>query len=290
MNSLSILGCLFVISSFTSCKKDASTSVESSWNEIAEAKLKEQSMTTTPSLNLIAEDSFDISDSDYLAKKALLGQKPITYGFQGEWIAHTPVNARVSPQGLEYLNLKCSGGKIGIPKNHNGSIGRRLNSSYTDTSTGIVYISFLLNIKEIGTADAYNAFELQDSTLGNIKNGLNHDKSRQFALGTCKDDFGTLGFGFRPSNDIAFSRELSDARNLDVNLFVLKFNLSDKPHSDSVTVWMNPTLGEAPDSGVSVSGFDISFDTIALTQFRSSIVNIDEIRIGKSFATVTPKQ
>jgi len=53
---------------------------------------------------------------------------------------------------------------------------------------------------------------------------------------------------------------------------------------------MNPTLGEAPDSGVSVSGFDISFDTIALTQFRSSIVNIDEIRIGKSFATVTPKQ
>jgi len=238
------LGYILIISSFTSCKKDADTSVESSWNEIAEAKLKEQSLTATPSLNLIAEDSFEISDSNYLAKKLLLSQKPITYGFRGEWIANVSKNhARISPRGLKYSNLKSSGGKIELLKTRNrGRIGRRLNSSYTDASTDVVYISFLFNINEIGNDNVYLAFELHDSTLGSSENGLNDDDNRQFALGTCKNDFGTLGFGFRADNDIAYSRELSDVRNLDVNLFVLKFDLSDEPLSDSVTAWMNPTL------------------------------------------------
>jgi len=57
-----------------------------------------------------------------------------------------------------------------------------------------------------------------------------------------------------------------------------------------VTAWMNPTLGESPDDGVSVSGFDISFDTVTLARFGTTVVNMDEIRIGKTFATVTPEQ
>ena len=301
---------------FTSCKENPDTSAQISWNEAAtaaEARLDEKTETSTTvsastsaptydtsASTLIAEDSFEINHSNYVVKTSLKGQRPITLGFNGPWrtskIRPRKENSDTSislvgKSSLTYPGLKTSGGKMVIQKyNLSGRIGRHLSTSYTDASKGTIYISFLMKNNEFGVANSYRALELYDSKLGDAPNGLNDENNRRFALGSSENDFGTAGFGFRINNDLAFSRELASSRNTEVNLFVLKFDLSDEPLSDSVTVWMNPEVGAPLYDGVSVSGFDVSFDTISLARFGNSLaVNLDEIRIGDTYSAVTPR-
>lgn len=302
MNLWGTLGWGLAVSCFTSCKDDSSSAqdssgAESSWNEAAEARLSEQDKkTVSTSLDVVdelfVEDSFEIGDSNYQANTKLFGQNPVVLGFKGRWL--TNVNntiISVFPDGLEYPDLKSTGGKIGLSNQANQSRnGRRLAETYTDLSNEVVYISFLFQIESVEGLTSYRAFELHDSSIPNPANGFHDVINRKFSLGVHKSDFGTEGFGFRVDNDFAYSRELLGFRNTNVNLFVVKFELSDERLSDSVTVWMNPPIGIEgdPEDGVSATGFDVSFDTVSFARFGGSASSMDELRIGNSYSAVTP--
>ena len=78
-----------------------------------------------------------------------------------------------------------------------------------------------------------------------------------------------------------------------VHLFVVEFNLSATAGGDSVTVWLDPTLGAGdPSGGVTVSGQNIAFDRLATSDYAStgSTGNSgawDNIRFGTTFNDVT---
>jgi hypothetical protein len=83
------------------------------------------------------------------------------------------------------------------------------------------------------------------------------------------------------------------AANTGVHLFVAEFNLSATAGGDSVTVWLDPTLGAGdPTGGITVSGQDITFDRLAISDYAStgSVGNSgawDNIRFGTTFDAVT---
>ncbi|MGJ8656623.1 MAG: PEP-CTERM sorting domain-containing protein [Akkermansiaceae bacterium] len=239
---------------------------------------------------IIMEDSFEIGGAGYTAGD-LVGQNPAIAGATGNWFTNAGNSQTVSATGLSYANLQTSGGSVDANDASGQRNGRNLSVTYTDASDATVYISFLMQLGEAGGNGSYRAFELHDTTLGASDGGMADGTNRQFQLGVHNGDFGTNGIGFRAANDGAFDAELSATRNLDVNLFVIKLELSSTAASDSATVWMNPTTGTAGDpasGGVTVSGFDITFDTIALARFAGDGTTWDELRVGDTFLDVTP--
>jgi len=81
---------------------------------------------------------------------------------------------------------------------------------------------------------------------------------------------------------------LGVAANTAVHLFVVGFNLSATAASDTVTVWLDPTLGAgAPGGGLTVSGQNIAFDRLSLSDYSGNSANWDEIRWGTTFDSVT---
>jgi len=296
MNLWKLSGVICVTACITACKKEE-TIKESSWNEDAEARLDQRdaetpvaSEFTEENNELYTEESFEIDDRGY-QEGGLLGQNAEVMGFKGPWLTNNKDSMIVSSAGLEYPGIRSSGGKIETPRDQSRfRNGRRLDVGYDDTSSEVVYISFLFQIEDIGDVKEYRAFELHDSRLGNLSNGFDDAINRKFALGVYVPDFGTKGFGFRINEDSTLLGELSTMRDTDVNLFVLKFELSDDSMSDSVTVWLNPSLNldENVNEGVTVSGFDISFDTISLARFGGTGTYLDEIRMGDSYSSVTP--
>ena len=233
---------------------------------------------------LIAEDSFETGGTDYAVGIAnLVGQGPTAIGFTGDWLSNGDLSHDVSDTaGLSYPRLASSGGAI-VSNTENGlRNGRLLDTTYTDASSGTVFMSFLMQIDDTAGANSYRAFELHD---GGLLDGVN----REFQLGFHNSDFGTGGFGMRADNDVAFNAELAATRDTNVNLFVLQIDLSTTADSDSITAWMNPPLGGGtPAGGVTVSGFDLTFDRVTLARFAGSSVTWDELRIGDTFAAVTP--
>ena len=59
--------------------------------------------------------------------------------------------------------------------------------------------------------------------------------------------------------------------------------------SDSVTVWLNPTLGGVgdPTGGLSVSGVDLVWNTLMFSDYDGNSAAWDEMRWGTDFNSVT---
>ena len=73
-----------------------------------------------------------------------------------------------------------------------------------------------------------------------------------------------------------------------VHLFVVKFDLSTTAASDSVTVWLNPTLGAGdPSGGTTVTGKTLKWDRLILADYDGNSANWDEVRWGTTFNDVT---
>jgi hypothetical protein len=72
-------------------------------------------------------------------------------------------------------------------------------------------------------------------------------------------------------------------------LFVVKFDLSAAAASDSVTVWLNPTLGGVgdPTGGIAVSGVDLAWNTLMFSDYDGNSAAWDEVRWGTDFNSVT---
>lgn len=182
-----------------------------------------------------------------------------------------------------------TGDHIGVPANttggqitsaNSGRVYRLLDSTTTVTSStvGTLYLSFLF---QSGQESGATIFQMLD-----LYNGNTADANRAFTAGLTQNG-GNTGSIYDFGVNEAYSN-LGVAADTGVHLFVVGFNLSAAAASDVVTVWLDPTLGAgAPVGGVTVSGQNIAFDRLSLSDYSGNSANWDEIRFGTTFDSVT---
>lgn len=246
---------------------------------------------------LVSHDPFDPT-AGYGAG-SLATQNPAIAGYIGPWAiteGFGPVSPVISSGSLAYSNplyLGSSGDRVGTPADatgisgeNAGRVARPLGPELVvgDTTTGTRYVSWLFRSgveNAAPDAQVYQTLAFFDGPVGN-------DANRDFDAGIAAGDFGTTNFAFRLGNSGALVGNLGVPSDGGVHLFVAKFVLGDTPGSDSATVWIDPVLGSGePTGGVTVSGTDLRWDRIALSDYASNSSNWDEIRWGSTFNSVT---
>ena len=242
--------------------------------------------------DIVSQDSF----SAYAAGAELSGQNPTINGYLGAWtdIAFGNAQPAVIAESLTYAgaNYAAGGGNrvgkaadaAGINADNSGRTERLLDAALvaTDASSKTIYLSWLFRTGNEGTAANANTYQ----TLA-LWNGTGAtDGLRDFEAGIAGGDFATTNYGFRVDNNAP--ADLNVAPDANVHLFVAKFVLSDVALGDSVTVWIDPLLGAGePAGGVAVSGKDLAWDRLVLSDYASNSSDWDEIRWGTTFDDVT---
>lgn len=254
-------------------------------------------LTGWSSAALLAHEPFTIGGNaaagEY-ATSTLIGQNPTTPGYSGAW-DKPGFAANQGPQsnGLSYSNssgtLATSGGGVYVSDN-NIRLGRNLSAPVTASTNATIYLSFLMKMDSV--AGVYRSIELHN---GGFDDGPN--RVLQVGHGSGGDFIdGNSNYGLRLFNSSSFRVDLG-AADAAVNLFVLRFDLSDQNNGDSLTIWRNPTLGVEPGSSSgSLSGFNMEFDRTSFSRFGATAppegpytgYDVDEFRLGSTFASVTP--
>ena len=185
---------------------------------------------------------------------------------------------------LSYSGLAASSG-LGVSVGTTTSGTRTRGVNFTTDSSGTLYASFLLDVTTAPTGNRDLAFLTSDSTAsanGNI-NGIFLNSSMQ--LGLSKVSSTTPGV-------------LDTLSTLSLNTTYLvvvgyKFNGTGNEYD----LWLNPASlgGSAPTPDISLTtGTDMSSLSYFFVQQRNTTSNLgatfnfDELRIGTSFADVTP--
>lgn len=194
----------------------------------------------------------------------------------------------VAAGNLEYTGLKESTGNKIVFSEAGKDIARR----FTDVSTGTIYTSFLFKVTAFQTGSS------PDTTDGGYFAILANNNSFQTRVWVRPnpDTTGTtydIGFGPESSNP-PFS---SSTYNLnDVLLIVTSYNMDTK----EINLWVNPDAasfeGTIPSATLTATDPDstppASLNTFILRQDsnrETPTIEIDELRIGKTWADVTPK-
>ena len=185
------------------------------------------------------------------------------------------VNARASPPNLDSV--------------------RTVDGSWIKQSGGVLYVSFILRlhgIAEIRTTGEGTPLITVSDTFNNTE-----------LLGISLRNDGTMRLGALkyPSSGLTVSSSAffttGPGANLAVDgsttyLIVAKYQWVKGPTNDVVTLWVNPTsLGDSEPAGNTVStsaGEDGTGSAGRFTLCRGPNVNIDEVRIGQTWASVTP--
>jgi hypothetical protein len=162
-------------------------------------------------------------------------------------------------------------------------------------SKGVLYLSFLLKI------ESEDGVESSENGTAILTVGKSANSSPLFGINLRKDDGIKLGVlkyapGGSPSSAAFFTSDPGaslSANGAGIYLVVAKYEWVDGLANDVVTVWVNPEhLGgdEEPAHKLTTSaGADGTQPASRLTLCRGPHVNIDEIRIGQTWADVTPK-
>lgn len=243
---------------------------------------------------LFSEEPFDTAAGYALG--VLPAQNPSITGYSGPWedVDFGDAEPAIMAGSLSYpdpLYLGASGdmvGKdadlIGIAVEDCGRTYRLLSPELVvaDNTSGVRYLSFLYRNGNENAADAPTVY----SALG-LYDGDTADGNRHFEAGVA-DDAGLGANLFSRVNNDGLAVADFGALDSDVHLFVVKFDLSADAFSDSVTVWMDPTLGSGDAAGGTTFDFrDIRFDRIAFSDYASNSMAWDEVRWGDSFDGVT---
>ena len=193
----------------------------------------------------------------------------------------------IASGNLDYTGLIAStGNKISFDE-----IGSEAATKFSNTSTGTIYVSFLLKV----TAWQTNASP--DTTDGGYFAALAGSNSGYDARAWIRPNPDTsgstydIGFGTSSSNP-PFTP--STYKLNDVVFIVMAYNMDSK----EVSIWVNPDSGtfEATPPVATLSTTDTSpptaINTFILRQDsdkETPFIEIDEVRIATSWATVTPK-
>lgn len=218
---------------------------------------------------------------------------PATGGYTGDWTAvdfgtaqAQTLSGSLSYGGAGYAAgtgdhvgvLNTAGGEI--ESGNSGRTYRLLDGTVqvTGSSSGTLYLSWLFQSGQETGATTYQMLDLYNSSTA--------DANRTF----------TAGLTFNGGNDgnhyvFGVNEAYSNtgvAADTAVHLFVAKFDLSTTAASDSVTVWLDPTLGAGdPTGGTTVSGQDIVFDRLSFSDYDGNSAAWDEVRFGTTFDDVT---
>jgi autotransporter-associated beta strand protein len=239
---------------------------------------------------LISSESFGNYTTNAMVPN--IQPSPTVPGFTGNW---TSVDfgvqwPTVTAGSLNYTGsgyAASSGNHIRVPNNtsggeitsaNSGRMYRLLNSSLavTGSTTGTRYMSWLFQSGQETGATTYQMLELY--------NGSTADAARAFSGGIGNS---ASQYNFQVNSASAYT---STGLNADtaVHLFVVKFNLSATAGADSVTVWIDPTLGAGdPAGGTTISGQNIVFDRLATSDYDGNSANWGDIRWGTTFDSVT---
>jgi hypothetical protein len=248
---------------------------------------------------VISDESFLTGTGAYTVGTQLTADtpSPTVAGYTGNWTAVDFGNLHPTTQAasLAYGGAGYAagiGGSVSIPSvtgpNNAANAGRmyRLLDSTTlvdSSTTGTRYLSFLYQSgQEFGTT----LYQMLD-----LYNGSTADANRAFTAGLTTNGGNTgNAYDFGVNNAYTSTGVAADTA---VHLFVVKFDLSATAGADSVTLWLDPTLGAGdPTGGFTVSGQDLAFDRIAISSYASTGTGgnsgaWDEVRFGSSFDSVT---
>ena len=219
---------------------------------------------------------------------------PAVTGYTGNWtdIDFGDAEAAVSTGSLVYsdpLYLGSSGVKVGVLNNTTGGEINAANSgrtfrlldgslAVTNSTVGTRYLSFLFQSGQETGATTYQMLDLYNTNTA--------DANRNFTAGLTMN-------GGQPGTQYTFGANeaytgTGVAADTAVHLFVVRFDLSDTAGADSVTVWVDPTLGGGePIGGVSVSGKTLQFDRLGFSDYDGNSAAWDEIRWGTTFDSVS---
>lgn len=239
---------------------------------------------------VLSHDSF----SGYTAGELPFTTSPAVTGYTGNWtdIDFGDQEPAITTGSLVYadgLYAGSSGDKVSVPvnpgggeidANDSGRVYRLLDSTLTVTGTtaGVLYMSFLFQSGQETGATTYQMLSLYNTSTS--------DANRNFDAGLTTNG-GQTGTSYNFGADNAYT-STGVAANTTVHLFVVKFDLSATALSDSVTVWVDPTLGFGDAAGgTTVSGKDFTWDRLALSDYDGNSANWDEIRFGTDFNAVT---
>ena len=250
----------------------------------------------TPSLAsavVLSYDSFSTSAGYTLGE--LPTQNPPVTGYTGAWtdVDFGDAEPAISTGSLTYSNglyLGSSGDKVSVVNNttggeitaaNSGRVYRVLDSSLAVNSatTGTLYVSLLFQSGQETIATTYQMVSLYDTTTA--------DANRNFDIGLTTNG-GQTGMAYNFGVDNAYT-STGVASDTNVHLFVVKFDLSSAALGDSVTVWVDPTLGGVgdPTGGVTVAGKDLTWDRLTFSDYDGNSAAWDEVRWGTDFNSVT---
>lgn len=202
----------------------------------------------------------------------------------------------VGAGSLDYNGFKSStGNRLNVASTSPSMDSVRTAAGTWDAqSSGALYVSFLLRVESVdGIATTNSGTSLL--TISKAANntqllGINLRNSDGIKLGVLKYPSGSVEvssafFSSGPGTNLS-------ANGSTTYLVIAKYEWVEGADNDAVTVWINPqTLGgnEDPANKVSTSaGHDGAESAGRLTLSRGPDVTIDEIRIGRTWAEVTP--
>ncbi len=239
---------------------------------------------------LISHDSF----SGYTLGELPSTTSPAVPGYTGNWtdVDFGDQEPAVTAGSLTYSNplyLGSSGDHVSVPvnpgggeieANDSGRVFRVLDGTLavTDATVGTRYLSFLFQSGQETGATVYQmlAFYNADTADGN----------RNFDIGLTTNG-GQPGTQYNFGVDNSYT-STGVAASTDVRLFVVRFDLSATAGQDSVTVWVDPTLGGGdPLGGTSVGSTTLTFDRLTFSDYDGNSAAWDEIRWGTTFDSVT---
>jgi signal transduction histidine kinase len=198
---------------------------------------------------------------------------------------------------LEYAGLATSrGNRVKIEPTGPSLDGvRTVSGAWAEQSHGTLYLSFLLRLESAaGVPSTGDGTSLL--TVSHISNN-----SQLLGINLLHDGTVRLGVLKQPSDGEQVSSSTFFTNGAGANLsadgsttylIVAKYEWMEGAANDRVTLWVNPTtLGAGEDAGNKVStstGADGIRSAGRLTLSRGPNVSLDELRIGQSWAEVTP--
>lgn len=187
---------------------------------------------------------------------------------------------------LSYSGLVTDGSSLSVFMHSTSSGNRTRGLNFTTTSSGTLYASFLLDVVAAPTANRMFASLTADSSAsanGSVM-GIFVNSSSQLQIGKNSSS--------APAAGTTAALTLGT-----VNLVVARYTWNAAAGDDEFALWLNPSSlgGSAPTADISTTtGTDFAdLDWFYLIQrnnasIASSVLLLDELRIGTSWADVTP--
>jgi hypothetical protein len=229
-------------------------------------------------VGLLAEDRFE-----YDGDGSVLAGKNGGTNWEGPWVTAGNSSALFSLNGFDYPGLDTAGGSAAYPSSH--AAARSWEGSDFTAGGKTVWFSFLVHMGPDGDGGAGD--ELRVATFVDTPNTGDLSKDDATLL-TVMNDGQVLIQGMGTDAIAAGVVETNQTY-----LLVGRVTFSDTPGSDVFNVWLNPESW-AVDPGtplLSKTGdYNASGDYFSFRSTSGMQGAIDEVRIGDSYADVTPNE